>query len=179
MTNRDISRQLVEAGQALHGPQWKRPLARDLDVAESSVRDWTSGRRAPPYDLEERLDRLLKRGKAAGTLQIPARAQTACARKSRCARMVGAFAHSRQRAALTPRRFNARASQRHVIRTAPDACCGASINACHWRAAWTWTYPARSRLCRAARPRRVVAFHTSRRISRQNGNHAGGAGGEG
>lgn len=77
MTNRDISRQLVEAGQALHGPQWKRPLGRDLGVAESSVRDWTSGRRAPPDDLEERLDRLLKRGKAARTLQIPARAQTA------------------------------------------------------------------------------------------------------
>ena len=76
MTNQDISRQLVEAGRALHGPLWKRPLARDLDVAESSVRDWTSGRRAPPCDLVERLDRLLKRGKAAGTLQIPARAQT-------------------------------------------------------------------------------------------------------
>jgi hypothetical protein len=76
MTNRDISRQLVEAGRALHGPRWKRPLARDLDAAESSVRDWTSGRRAPPYDLTERLDRLLKRGKAAGTLQIPVRAQT-------------------------------------------------------------------------------------------------------
>jgi hypothetical protein len=75
MTNRDISRQLVEAGQALHGPHWKRPLARDLGVAESSVRDWASGRRAPPLDLQERLDRLLKRGKAAGALQIPARAQ--------------------------------------------------------------------------------------------------------
>jgi hypothetical protein len=75
MTNRHISRQLVEAGQALHGPQWKRPLARDLEVAESSVRDWASGRRAPPDDLAERLDRVLKRGKAAGTLQIPARAQ--------------------------------------------------------------------------------------------------------
>jgi hypothetical protein len=76
MTNRDISRELVEAGRALHGPQWKRPLARDLGVAESSVRDWTSGRRAPPYDLAERLDRLLQRGKAAGTPQISARAQT-------------------------------------------------------------------------------------------------------
>jgi hypothetical protein len=75
MTNQDISRQLIEAGRALHGPQWKRPLARDLDVAESSVRDWTSGRRAPPYDLAERLDRLLKRGKATGTLQTPTRAQ--------------------------------------------------------------------------------------------------------
>jgi hypothetical protein len=76
MTNRDISRQLVEAGQALHGPQWKRPLARDLGVAESSVRDWTTGRRAPPDDLPERLDRLLKRGKAPGMLQTPGRAQT-------------------------------------------------------------------------------------------------------
>jgi hypothetical protein len=76
MADRDISRQLVEAGRALHGPHWKRPLARDLDVAESSVRGWASGRRAPPYDLAERLDRLLKRGKAAGTRQIPARAQT-------------------------------------------------------------------------------------------------------
>ena len=45
MSNRDISRQLVEAGRALHGAQWKRPLARDLDVAESSVRDWASGTR--------------------------------------------------------------------------------------------------------------------------------------
>lgn len=76
MTNREISRRLVETGQALHGPLWKRPLARDLDVAESSVRDWTSGRRAPPHDLPERLDLLLKRGKAEGTPQIPARAQT-------------------------------------------------------------------------------------------------------
>lgn len=76
MSNRDIARQLVEAGQTLHGPQWKRPLARDLDVAESSVRDWASGRRAPPYDLMERLDRLLKRRKAAEMLPIPARAQT-------------------------------------------------------------------------------------------------------
>jgi hypothetical protein len=46
MTKLDISRQLLEAGRALHGPQWKRPLARDLDVAESSVRDWANGRRA-------------------------------------------------------------------------------------------------------------------------------------
>jgi hypothetical protein len=101
MTNRDISRQLVEAGQALHGPQWKRPLARDLGVAESSVRDWTSGRRAPPYDLSERLDRLLKRGKAAGMPQIPARAQT-LARANRAARAWSSSSPARASAPLRP-----------------------------------------------------------------------------
>jgi hypothetical protein len=50
---------LIEVGETLHGPQWKRPLARDLGVTESTVRGWTSGRRAPPDDLEQRLADLL------------------------------------------------------------------------------------------------------------------------
>lgn len=74
---------LIEVGEALHGPQWKRPLARDLGVSESTVRGWTSGRRAPPDDLEQRLADLLngrgrkplQTGRIAERAQIPSRAQ--------------------------------------------------------------------------------------------------------
>src|ERR1700722_16041258 len=58
MFDRERNR-LIEVGETLHGPQWKRPLARDLGVTESTVRGWTSGRRAPPDDLEQRLADLL------------------------------------------------------------------------------------------------------------------------
>jgi hypothetical protein len=58
MFDRERNR-LTEIGETLHGPQWKRPLARDLGVTESTVRGWTSGRRAPPDDLEQRLADLL------------------------------------------------------------------------------------------------------------------------
>jgi hypothetical protein len=58
----DISRRLAEVGQALHGPQWKRPLARDLGVAESSIRDWLTGRRTPPEGLGDALTKLWRQG---------------------------------------------------------------------------------------------------------------------
>jgi hypothetical protein len=36
---------LALVGDALYGPKWRTPMARDLDVAESTLRHWTSGRR--------------------------------------------------------------------------------------------------------------------------------------
>jgi hypothetical protein len=81
MFDRERNR-LIEVGETLHGPQWKRPLARDLGVTESTVRGWTSGRRAPPDDLEQRIADLLNgRGhsprKSLQTGQIAERAQIA------------------------------------------------------------------------------------------------------
>lgn len=85
MLDRD-RKALIEVGKRLHGPQWKRPLARDLGVTESTVRGWTSGRRAPPDDLEQRLTHLLngrghsprkplQTGRIAERAQIAMRAQ--------------------------------------------------------------------------------------------------------
>ena len=38
-----MSRLLVDAGEALYGPQWKYALARDLDVSDRTVRRWVAG----------------------------------------------------------------------------------------------------------------------------------------
>jgi hypothetical protein len=50
---------LIEVGQALYGSQWKRPLARALDVNDRAVRNWVSGKWELPKNLEERLRKVI------------------------------------------------------------------------------------------------------------------------
>lgn len=38
-----MSRLLVECGEALYGPRWQSELARDLGVADRTVRRWIAG----------------------------------------------------------------------------------------------------------------------------------------
>lgn len=51
---------LAAAGTLLYGPEWQAPMARDLDVADRTVRRWAAGQsRVPPGvadDLAGRLD---------------------------------------------------------------------------------------------------------------------------
>ncbi len=72
-----MSRLLVECGEALYGPQWQSALARDLGVADRTVRRWVAGTSEVPPGLyvdllrltQERaaaLDALAERLKAAG-----------------------------------------------------------------------------------------------------------------
>jgi DNA-binding transcriptional regulator YdaS (Cro superfamily) len=72
-----VSRLLVECGEALYGPQWQSALARDLGVADRTVRRWVAGTSEVPPGLyvdllrltQERaaaLDALAERLKAAG-----------------------------------------------------------------------------------------------------------------
>lgn len=72
-----MSRLLVECGEALYGPQWQSALARDLGVADRTVRRWVAGTSEVPAGLyvdllrltQERasaLDTLAERLKAAG-----------------------------------------------------------------------------------------------------------------
>jgi DNA-binding transcriptional regulator YdaS (Cro superfamily) len=72
-----VSRLLVECGEALYGPQWQSALARDLGVADRTVRRWVAGTSEVPAGLyvdllrltQERasaLDTLAERLKAAG-----------------------------------------------------------------------------------------------------------------
>ncbi len=72
-----MSRLLVECGEALYGPQWQSALARDLSVADRTVRRWVAGTSEVPAGLyvdllrltQERaaaLDALAERLKAAG-----------------------------------------------------------------------------------------------------------------
>jgi hypothetical protein len=72
-----VSRLLVECGEALYGPQWQSALARDLSVADRTVRRWVAGTSEVPAGLyvdllrltQERaaaLDALAERLKAAG-----------------------------------------------------------------------------------------------------------------
>jgi hypothetical protein len=44
---------LIEAGQALYGPNWEEPLSDDLKVPERSIRRWCEGSALP--DLRDRL----------------------------------------------------------------------------------------------------------------------------
>lgn len=39
---------LEVAGRNLFGPQWQSPLARELDVADRTVRRWAAGQAIPP-----------------------------------------------------------------------------------------------------------------------------------
>lgn len=46
-----MSRLLVEAGEALYGPRWQAELARDLGVADRTVRRWVAGTSEVPAGL--------------------------------------------------------------------------------------------------------------------------------
>lgn len=53
---------LQAIGQALYGQQWKSDLARDLDVADRTVRRWLAGESAvPPGAMKELRELCLKR----------------------------------------------------------------------------------------------------------------------
>ncbi len=53
---------LDQIGKALHGQQWQTALARDLDVADRTVRRWLSGESAMPRGALDELRQLcLKR----------------------------------------------------------------------------------------------------------------------
>jgi len=51
---------LREAGQALYGPRWTTDLARDLDVADRTVRRWSAGHAPIPDGLSADVQQLLK-----------------------------------------------------------------------------------------------------------------------
>jgi len=53
-----VSRLLVEAGEALYGPRWQSELARDLGVADRTVRRWVAGTTDVPPGLYVDLLRL-------------------------------------------------------------------------------------------------------------------------
>ena len=46
-----MSRLLVDAGEALYGPRWQSELARDLGVADRTVRRWVAGTSEVPSGL--------------------------------------------------------------------------------------------------------------------------------
>lgn len=59
-----MSRLLVEAGEALYGPRWQSDLARDLGVADRTVRRWATGVTNPPPGVYADLMQLaIKRAK--------------------------------------------------------------------------------------------------------------------
>lgn len=53
-----MSRLLVEAGEALYGPRWQSELARDLGVADRTMRRWVADTSAVPPGLYVDLLRL-------------------------------------------------------------------------------------------------------------------------
>jgi hypothetical protein len=53
-----MSRLLVECGEALYGPQWQSALARDLGVADRTMRRWVAGTTDVPSGLYPDLLRL-------------------------------------------------------------------------------------------------------------------------
>jgi hypothetical protein len=60
-----VSRLLVECGEALYGPQWQSALARDLGVADRTVRRWVAGTSEVPAGLYVDLLRLTQERAAA------------------------------------------------------------------------------------------------------------------
>lgn len=73
---RGMSCLLVECGKALYGPRWQTELARDLGVADRTVRRWASGVRDVPPGLYVDLLRLTqKRGALLDTLSARLREQ--------------------------------------------------------------------------------------------------------
>ena len=60
-----MSRLLVECGEALYGPQWQSALARDLGVADRTVRRWVAGTSEVPAGLYVDLLRLTQERAAA------------------------------------------------------------------------------------------------------------------
>jgi hypothetical protein len=66
---------LDQIGQALHGQQWQTALARDLDVADRTVRRWLAGQSAMPRGAMDELRQLcLKR--SAELADLAARIET-------------------------------------------------------------------------------------------------------
>lgn len=64
-----MNEQLEQIGQALYGQQWKSDLARDLDVADRTVRRWLAGDSAVPQGALNELRQLcLKRSAELATL---------------------------------------------------------------------------------------------------------------
>lgn len=53
-----MSRLLVEAGEALYGPQWQTAMARDVGVSDRTVRRWVAGTSEVPAGLYMDLLRL-------------------------------------------------------------------------------------------------------------------------
>lgn len=53
-----MSRLLLEAGEALYGPRWQAELARELGVADRTVRRWVAGTSDVPAGLYVDLLRL-------------------------------------------------------------------------------------------------------------------------
>jgi hypothetical protein len=51
---------LREAGEALYGRRWQCELARELDVADRTVRRWAAGSHPMPEGLSTELRGLLK-----------------------------------------------------------------------------------------------------------------------
>lgn len=60
-----MSRLLVECGEALYGQQWQSALARDLGVADRTVRRWVAGTSEVPAGLYLDLLRLTQERAAA------------------------------------------------------------------------------------------------------------------
>ena len=60
-----MSRLLVEAGEALYGPRWQTELARDLSVADRTIRRWVAGTSEVPTGLYLDLLRLTQERAAA------------------------------------------------------------------------------------------------------------------
>lgn len=54
---------LKTAGEALYGPRWQTQLARDLGVADRTIRRWLSGSNDVPFDVwSEIINLLVERG---------------------------------------------------------------------------------------------------------------------
>jgi hypothetical protein len=51
---------LREAGEALYGPRWQSDIARDLEVADRTVRRWIAGHTPIPDGLWHEVKQLLK-----------------------------------------------------------------------------------------------------------------------
>lgn len=60
-----MSRLLVECGEALYGPRWQSELARELAVADRTVRRWVAGTSDVPAGLYLDLLRLTQERAAA------------------------------------------------------------------------------------------------------------------
>lgn len=54
-----MSRLLAECGEALYGPRWQCELARDLGVADRTVRRWVAGATQVPTGVYVDLLRLV------------------------------------------------------------------------------------------------------------------------
>jgi hypothetical protein len=58
------TRHLIMVGQAMHGPYWQRPTARDVGVDNKTVWRWTRGEGRPTSDDLRRLEAVAKQRRA-------------------------------------------------------------------------------------------------------------------